>query len=327
MVELASYRSDVYLDEGTFRSTLAEDVRQGLTGWPKSLPSKYFYDSTGSALFERITRLPEYYLTRVEESLIASIVPELMHRVRPREIVELWSGLSTKVRRFLDARNGSGPVARYLPFDVDVGSVEVSSADLIREYPYLEVHGLIGDFGRHLAHVPSPMGRRLVLFLGSTIGNLKPSERREFLVQIRRLLAPDDRLLLGLDLVKDPAVLEEAYNDPAGVTAEFNRNILGVVNRALHADFHQEAFRHYAFYNQEAGRIEMHLVSASVQVVNVRDSELTIQITPDESIWTESSYKFTKESTLAMLQEAGLGMEGWYTDGGGLFALALADPG
>ena len=327
MVELAPYRLDVYLDEGTFRSTIAEDVRQGLTGRPKSLPAKYFYDSTGSALFERITRLPEYYLTRAEESLAASIVPELMHRVCSREIVELGSGLSTKVRRFLDARNGSAPVARYLPFDVDAGSIEVSTADLMKEYPYLDVHGLIGDFGRHLAHVPSPMGRRLVLFLGSTIGNLEPSERLDFLVQVRQLLTSDDRLLLGLDLVKDPVVLEAAYNDSAGVTAEFNRNILGVVNRALHADFHQEAFRHYACYNQEAGRIEMHLIPESLQVVNIRDLELTIQITPDESIWTESSYKFTEESTLAMLKEAGLGMEGWYTDSEGLFALALVNPG
>ena len=204
--------------------------------------------------------------------------------------------------------------------------MRATAASLLEEYPFLHIHGVIGDFERHLGQIPESSGRRLVLFLGGTIGNLDPPACHDFLLQVRPLLEPHGWLLLGVDLVKEVAVLEAAYNDSAGVTAEFNRNVLRVVNHGLHADFRPEAFRHHAFYNGPESRIEMHLVPDSPQTVHLRDLELTIQIGPDETIWTESSYKFTQDSTIAMLEAAGLRMERWYTDRNRLFGLALATP-
>jgi L-histidine Nalpha-methyltransferase len=318
------YRVELHADAHTRLKAMAEDVLRGLSGRPRSLPPKYFYDAAGSRLFDEITRLPEYYLTRAEDALLDVLAPRLMRALAPRDVVELGSGFSLKTRRLLQARGG-GPL-RYTPVDVDETTVAASAERLLAEDPALEVHAVVGDFERHLVHVPPPGGRRLVLFLGSTIGNLDAPARQALLAQVRSLLRRGDRLLLGVDLVKDRAVLEAAYNDAAGVTAAFNRNILQVVNRGLGADFRPEAFRHHAWYNAAESRIEMHLVADTPQTVRVRSLDLTVRLEPSESIWTESSYKFTRASTRAMLQAAGLKLDAWHTDAAERFALAVAAP-
>ena len=315
---------EVHLNGRMLGAMLAEDVRRGLTSDPKYLPPRYFYDTAGSALFEQITRLPEYYLTRVERQIIASNADELMDLVRPYEIVELGSGSPSKIRRLLDSNGHAPHVERYVPVDLDEGGVRSTARAVGQSYPWIDVSGIVGDFERHLGRVPSHIGRRLVAFFGSTIGNLDPAERREFLRGVRGLLEPGDRFLLGVDLVKEVGVMEAAYNDGARVTEEFNRNILRVVNRGVDADFLPEAFQHKAFYNASASRIEMHLVPESLQTVRLRDLGLTIQVSPGESIWTESSYKFTRESATSLLRDVDLHLERWYTDDEGMFALALA---
>jgi L-histidine Nalpha-methyltransferase len=316
------YRVEVHADAHTRLKAMGEDVLFGLGTRPRSLPPKYFYDAAGSRLFEEITRLPEYYLTRTEDALLDRLAPELMRALAPRDVVELGSGFSLKTRRLLEARGGGA--LRYTPVDVDETTVAASAERLLAEDPALQVHAVVGDFERHLVHVPAPSGRRLVLFLGSTIGNLDAPARHALLAQVRTLLRRGDRLLVGVDLVKDRAVLEAAYNDAAGVTAAFNRNILRVVNRSLGADFRPEAFRHHAWYNGAESRIEMHLVSDRAQTVRVRSLGLTVRLEPSESIWTESSYKFTRAAVRAMLAAAGLRLDAWHTDADQRFALALA---
>jgi L-histidine N-alpha-methyltransferase len=317
---------DVRIGPRDRRAALAADVARGLTATPKSLPPKYFYDARGSKLFEAITRLPEYYLTRTEWGLLQAHAPALMQRLQPHEIVEIGAGGDAKTRLLLDARNGYRGPLRYIPVDVDSRTMARAARALTAAYTFVEVRGLVGDFEHHLGHVPPPSGRRLVAFLGSTIGNLDPPARHDFLREVRRLLGPDDRFLLGVDLVKDPRLLEPAYDDAAGVTRAFNRNILRVVNRALDADFVPEAFRHVAFYNGNASRIEMHLVPETPQSARIRALDLTVTIVPEESIWTESSYKFTRQGVEAMLEESGLILEHWHTDAENLFALTVAAP-
>jgi L-histidine N-alpha-methyltransferase len=319
------YRSEVRTDARARQAAMAEDIRQGLSMRPLRLPPKYFYDEAGSRLFDEITRLPEYYLTRTEEALLAEVAPGLMHALDPRDVVELGSGFSTKTRRLLGARAADRPL-RYTPVDVDGTAVAAAADHLLADDPRLEVHAVIGDFEHHLDHVPPPAGRRLVLFLGSTIGNLDAPARQALLGRVRRLLRPGDGFLLGVDHVKDRAVLEAAYNDAAGVTAAFNRNILRVVNRGLGADFRADAYRHHAWYNSAESRIEMHLAPESPQVVTVSSLDLTLRLEPSETIWTESSYKFTRVSARSMLSAAGLRLEEWYTDREQRFALALAAP-
>ena len=317
------YRIDTHVDPRARRDALAADVRRGLGTRPRSLPPKYFYDAVGSGLFEEITRLPEYYLTRVEAALLDEWAPALMRSLAPHDVVELGSGFSLKTRRLLAARERARPL-RYLPVDVDETTVAAAADRLVSEDPSLEVHAVIGDFERHLPHVPPAAGRRLVLFLGSTIGNLVPDARHALLGHIRALLGPGDQLLVGLDLVKDVRVLEAAYNDAAGVTARFNRNILNVVNRSLNADFQPDAFRHHAWFNAAESRIEMHLVSDFAQTARVRDLDLVVDLEPGETIWTESCYKFTRPAVDTMLQAAGLTLDDWHTDKAERFALVLA---
>jgi L-histidine N-alpha-methyltransferase len=247
-----------------------------------------------------------------------------MSRAAPGEIVEIGAGSPAKVRRLLAAANGGGPVRRYLPVDIDVEGIASAARDLERDYADLEVYGVAGDFEHDLHHVPPARERRLAAFLGSTLGNLEPASRTRLLGQMRALLGPGDRLLLGVDLVKDRRPLEAAYNDGQGVTAEFNRNILRVVNRGLGADFAPEAFRHHAYFNERASRIEMHLVPEQRQRVHVRDLGLEVKVAPDETVWTESSYKFTQAGVRAMLAAAGLALEAWYSDDAETFALVLA---
>ena len=318
------YRARTYTNEAERRRTLEGDVRRGLTSHPKSLPPKYFYDTTGSKLFEDITEQPEYYLTRTERALLGEIAPALMREVAPRDLIELGAGSALKTRRLLDARSDQ-PV-RYIPIDVDESMIQVAANRLLADYPLLSVEAIVGDFERHLHDVPAPLGPRLVLFLGSTIGNLDPIPRRELLSRVRALLAPGDRFLVGFDLVKDVALLEAAYDDASGVTREFNRNILAVVNRELDADFQPEAFAHVAFYNESASRVEMHLVPDAPQLIHVRGLGLTVRIAAGEGIWTESCYKFTRHSVATILEEAGLRLAAWHVDPGHYFALALAAP-
>ena len=315
---------DVHTDARARQERLEEDVRRGLTARRKSLPPKYFYDAAGSALFERITDLPEYYLTRTENALLEEIAPRLIGNFLPDDVVEIGSGSSEKTRRILDVLDAQGRPVRYVPLDVDRVTLESSAAELMREYPGLSVHGVVGDFERDLEHVPPSLGRRLVLFLGSTLGNLDPVARRALLAGVRRLLAgPEDRLLLGVDLVKDVKVLEAAYDDAAGVTEEFNRNILRVVNRGTDGDFDPDAFRHLAFYNAAAERIEMHLVAASRQKVHLARLGIGLAFPRGDTIWTESSYKFTRPGVEAMLDAAGLSLVEWWTDPARYFALML----
>lgn len=302
---------------------LTRDVRRGLTARPRWLPPKYFYDEVGGALFDRITTLPEYYLTRAEDEILARSAAEIVRRLEPGELVELGPGSCHKVRPLLDAIDHGG-AARYVAFDVGGPGLARALAHLGRDYPALEIRAVVGDFEHDLGRVPPPKSRRLVLFLGSTIGNFDPPDCRRLLGDVRRMLGPDGRLLLGVDLVKDRAVLEAAYDDRAGVTAAFNRNILNVVNRGLDGDFRPEAFRHHAFYNEAASRIEMHLVATVAQRVQLRRAELVLDFEAGESIWTESSYKYTRDSLTARLGDAGLEADGWLTDHAGRFAVVLA---
>ena len=321
------YRVDVHTDEQRQQQHLEEDVRRGLTGRPKSLPPKYFYDRAGSLLFERITELPEYYPTRTESALLAEILPGLLGEFLPDDIVEIGSGNSEKTRRILDAVNRGGRPVRYVPLDVDRLTLETTAERLLHDYPNLTVHAVVGDFERDLGHVPAPSGRRLAMFLGSTIGNLDEPAQRRLLASLRDLLRDaGDRLLLGVDLVKDVKTLEAAYDDAAGVTAEFNRNILRVVNRGVDGDFDPAAFRHVAFYNEAAARIEMHLVAESAQAVRLRRLGLTIRFRRGEAIWTESSYKFTRPGVEALLDATGLRLHRWHVDPANHFALALIRP-
>jgi len=313
---------DVHIDEAELAARMIEDVRRGLTDRPRWLPPKYFYDEAGSRLFDRITELPEYYLTRAEESILREIAKPLVERLRPRDVVELGPGSCRKARFLLDALPRAAG-ARYVGVDVGREGLTLATRALVEDYPSLHVHAVVGDFERHLAHVPPPSGRRLVLFLGSTIGNFDASARVALLSDMRALLGADDRILLGLDLVKDRRTLEAAYDDSAGVTAEFNRNVLRHVNSVVDGNFDPEAFRHRAFYDAEAGRIEMHLIAGTPQRVELKRLGLTLDFDAGDGIWTENSYKFTREGTEAMLAAAGLELEEWYTDAERRFGLLL----
>jgi L-histidine N-alpha-methyltransferase len=298
---------------------LAAEVRDGLTRPLKELPPKLFYDSQGSALFDRITELPEYYPTRCEREILERRAYEIVRDVE--ELVELGSGSATKTRVLL----ATGAIERYVPVDVSESVVERCAHDLQAAYPWLAVHGLIGDFHRDLAHLP-PGERRLFAVLGGTIGNLHPPERAGFLAMLRGLMGPDDRLLLGTDLVKDVARLEAAYDDAAGVTAEFNRNALRVLNRELGSDFPPERFEHVAFFNEEAAWIEMRLRSLDARTVRVPGAGIEVELDEGEEIRTEISAKFTPEGVGAELADAGLRVAQLWTDSGSDFALSLSAP-
>ena len=324
---MKNFTLENHLNGSGFFDSMAADVAEGLQACPIQLRPKYLYDERGSDLFEQITELPEYYPTRAEGELLTAIASDLISEAAPEEIVELGSGSSTKTRALLDAGVKAGTLKRYLPFDVSESIVRIAAAELGERYPDLEIHGVIGDFECDLDKIPPPQGRRLVLFLGSTIGNLHAEERIELLRRMRALLGEGDFLLLGTDLVKDIDVIEAAYNDDAGVTAEFNRNMLNVINAGLNADFDIDAFEHFATFNQDESRIEMHLRPTSPQVAHVGKLNLTVEISPEETIWTESSYKFTRESVAEMLAKASLKLERWYAAPGDMFGLSLASRG
>ena len=313
-----------YLNDEGFFDHMAEDVREGLSSTPKTVPPKYFYDAAGSELFERITETPEYYPMREEGKLLAHIAAELMGSLRPAQVVELGSGSSTKTRALLDAGRDDESLRAYVAFDVSESIIREAGEVLEERYPGLELHGIVGDFQRHLDTIPEASGRRLVLFLGSTIGNLYRDQRVELLSEIREILGPEDYLLLGTDLVKDTSIIVPAYNDAAGVTAAFNRNMLSSINAGLDGDFDPEAFEHEAIFNHDEARIEMHLRPRTKQVAILRAIDLEVVVTPEETIWTECSHKFTRESVAEMLAAAGLQLRKWYAAPGDMFGLALS---
>lgn len=312
------------LDESVpFREQLARDVREGLGSTPKRLPPKYLYDARGSALFEQITRLPEYYQTRTETAILAAVVDDLIAGLRPAELVELGSGASRKTRVLLEAMRRHLGGGRYRPFDVSEDALRAAAGALRADYPWLEVAGIVGDFERHLELAPAGP-RRLVAFLGSTIGNFEPAQQADFVSAVAVALRPGDGLLLGFDLVKDAATLEAAYNDAAGVTAEFNRNILRVLNRELGADLPVDAFDHVARYDRERCWIEMALRARSPIVATFPPLDLRVRFAAGEELRTEISCKFTRDRVEALIAGARLRLRRWDTDPDGRFALALA---
>lgn len=317
-------RIDSLLD-GHGSESIPEDVREGLLRELRELPPRYLYDQRGSELFDRITEQPEYYPTRCERAILNRRAPEIVRLAEARDLVELGSGSASKTRALLFAMAGSGTLERYVPVDVSETVVERSARELTAIYPGLHVHGVICDFERHLEHLPSGP-HRLIALLGGTLGNLHPDGRAQLLRSLRAMLGPGDRLLLGTDLRKDPAVLEAAYNDRAGVTAEFNRNVLLVVNRALGADFDPAAFEHVARFDAELSRIEMRLRAHGEQHVRVPGVELELTFADGEELRTEISTKFTPEGLEQELEESGLALERLFTDPDGLFAVSLIAP-
>jgi L-histidine N-alpha-methyltransferase len=300
---------------------MAREVRASLQLPLPELPSKYFYDDRGSRLFEEITRLPEYYPTRTEISILERIAPAVIALARPRELVELGSGAGRKIRLLLDAARRQG-TRRLVFFDINEAFVSDSLARLRADYPGLVGRGIVGDFSTGLAPL-GPGGGRLLLFLGGTIGNFHPDAVPPFFEDAARRLAPGDCFLVGVDLVKDVARLHAAYNDRRGVTAEFNRNILRVINRRLGANFVPEAWDHVAFYDRERAWIEMRLRASSPQAVRVPAAGVVREFARGDEIRTEISCKYTRESFEALLAGSGLALERWDTDAETLFAMAL----
>jgi L-histidine N-alpha-methyltransferase len=299
---------------------LRDDVLDGLTRPFKEVPPKHFYDARGSDLFEQICELPEYYPTRTERSILETYALLIAERTGAREMVELGAGYATKTRILIDALE----LDRFIPVDVSETTVRECARQLVEEYPGLAVHGLVGDFERHLGHLPEPSGPRLVAFLGGTIGNFPPGSRRRFLRTIARTLGRDGWLLLGTDLVKQPHVLEAAYDDAAGVTAEFNLNVLHVMNRELGSDFDLDGFDHVAFWDAEREWIEMRLRSKRRQTVRFPDLDLTVHFDQREELRTEISAKFTPTRVQGDFAAAGLELVEWMTDPNEMFALSLA---
>jgi len=312
-----------YLAADSAAQALRRDVREGLTRTPKSLPPKWFYDSVGSDLFDQITRLPEYYPTRAEAQILRARSAEIAEASGADTLVELGSGTSEKTRLLLDALHGTGSLRRFIPFDVDAGVLNAAGSAIQREYPGVEIDAVCGDFEEHLGKIPR-VGRRLVIFLGSTIGNLTPGPRTDFLFALSDTLAPGDSLLLGTDLVKDVDRLVRAYDDSAGVTAQFNRNVLAVVNRELDADFDLDAFEHVARWNADEERIEMWLRTTSPQRVRIAALDLTVDFAAGEKMLTEVSCKFRPDGVAAELAAAGLRRTHWWTDAAGDFGLSLS---
>ena len=305
--------------------SLANDVLDGLTRPFKELPPKYLYDDRGSELFERITEQPEYYPTRTELSILTARAADLVALTGAGELVELGAGASLKARVLLDAMRAAGTLRRYVPLDVSVAVVRDAAATLAADYPGLAVQGVVGDFEAHLGHVGREDATpRLVALLGSTIGNFPPGTRRTVLAKIATLLGDGDHLLLGTDLVKEPDVIEAAYDDRAGVTAAFNRNMLAVLNRELHADFPLENFAHVAFYDPARQWVEMRLRARRPCSVYVADLDLRVEFAAGEELRTEISAKFTERRGAEDLAAVGLQLDRWLTDPEGRFAISLS---
>ncbi|MCW2641948.1 MAG: hypothetical protein JWP76_4254 [Dactylosporangium sp.] len=314
---------EIYLDDRDLERSLRDDVRTGLTARAKWLPPKWFYDARGSALFEEITRLPEYYPTRTERAVLQAHAPEIARITGAKTLVELGSGSSEKTRLLLDALSRHGSLGAFIPLDVSAAALGEAVSMLTAEYPGLAVHGIVGDFTRHLHRLPGG-GTRLVAFLGGTIGNLLPAERHDFLVGLRAALEPGEWLLLGTDLVKDERVLVPAYDDAAGVTAEFNRNVLRVVNRELGAEFDPDAFDHVALWDPTNEWIEMRLEAREAMRVPIAELDLVVEFDAGEQVRTEVSAKFRREGLERELGAARFALRRWWTDPDNLFAVSLS---
>ncbi len=307
---------------------MVREVRAGLSRRPRSIPPKYFYDDAGSRLFDAICELPEYYLTRAERALLASHGARLVDASRAQVLVEIGSGMARKTGPLLHALCARAAAACYVPFDIAPESIRRSARALLEAHPTLRVRGVVGDFLHDMARIGAVTrslgGPRLFAFLGSTIGNLDQVEAPAVLGAVARLMAEEDRFLLGVDLVKDPAVLTAAYNDAQGVTAAFNKNVLRALSRELGGDADPAAFEHLAFYDVDRERIEMHLVSKRAQTWNLRGADLRVELESGEHILTEISRKFTRASVAATLAQGGMQVTDWVTGPDGAFALCLA---
>lgn len=301
-----------------------EDVINGLTQTPKTLPPKYFYDDHGSLLFEKICELPEYYVTRTETQILQNYASEIAHLTGPCEIVELGSGSSTKTRILLDAYQELGHPLHYLPIDISGGILEQSAHSLLKEYPTLHIHGIVSTYETALKHLnPSPLPNRMIGFIGSTLGNLKPEDCHAFFAHVVEALQPGDYFLLGVDLHKSKSILEPAYDDSQGVTAAFNLNMLRHLNRLFSGNFDLSQFEHLAFYNEKEHQIEMHLKSLKNQTVELKTLNLTVEFKEGETIHTEISRKFQFEQIQAELKTLGLvSLKNW-TDQNQWFGLML----
>jgi L-histidine Nalpha-methyltransferase len=310
---------------GRYLDALRADVRAGLTSVPKTLPPKYFYDARGSELFDEITRLPEYYLTRAETAILRRRAADIAGLARSESLVELGSGTSAKTRLLLRALLDGGTLREFVPFDVDPAVLTEAGDALAAEFPGLQIAPFVGDFTTDIGAIAAH-GRRTVAFIGSTIGNLEPSARADFLAQVGAALRPGDTFLLGTDLVKDPGRLLRAYDDAAGVTAEFNRNVLVVVNRELEADFDVGAFQHVALWDAENEWMEMRLRAERAQQVTIGGLRLVVSFAAGEEMRTEISAKFRRDGIEAELAAAGMRAVRFWTDPDGDFGLTLAEP-
>lgn len=307
--------------------TLAEDFEAGMLRPPRWLPPKYFYDDLGSRLFERICETPEYYPTRTEDALLARYGGRILEEARPAGILELGAGSAVKTRRLFDACEAMDHRCAYLPFDVCGPMLERLAAELPARYGWLQVTPLLGDYHAGLAHLPVPSGPALFLFLGGTLGNFTPGECRAFLREVRECMRPGDWFLLGVDRVKDPAILHAAYNDAEGVTALFNLNVLRVLNRRLGTNFDPASFRHEGRYNEALARIEMYLEARNACEVDVALLRRTIRLRRGERILTELSHKFTAAAIEGLLGESGFEVHRHYEPEDGWFSLLLCRPG
>jgi L-histidine N-alpha-methyltransferase len=315
---------EVHLDAET-STTMARDVRRGLTATPKELSPKYFYDERGSRLFEQITELDEYYPTRAEREILDGRSGEIVAAAGdPTALVELGSGSAAKTRHLLDAMRDAGCLDTYVPVDISEEITQRTAALLVNEYPGLDVRGLVCDFEHHLERIPDTGERRLIAFLGGTIGNLYPYQRRSFMCRIAALMFPGDHFLLGTDLIKDRTRLEAAYDDPQGITAEFNKNVLEVLNRELGGDFDLDAFEHVARYDSEEARMDIRLRSLADQRVRLEGIDLEVRFAAGEEMRTEISAKFDRRRLGEAYAHAGLEPCGWFTDEAGDYALSLA---
>lgn len=320
-----AFQLDVHLHDGALE-TLAEDVEAGLSARPKALSPKYFYDERGSRLFEEITRLPEYYPARAEQEILDRVASDIVDSTAPQELIELGPGSSRKTHALLDPMMDDGLEKTYVPVDVSESAVREAATRLSGAYDGLRIHGVVGDFEHDLPRLRHNGRRRLIAFLGGTIGNLDRQMRASFLRRVRTLLEPHDRLLIGTDLIKDRSMLEAAYNDDAGVTAEFNRNILRVLNSNLDGELDPERFDHVAFYDERKRWIEMRLRARHAHSARLGALDMTVDFEQGEEIRTEISCKFTRRALVREYGEAGLRLVSWHTDGEGLFALSLLAP-
>jgi L-histidine N-alpha-methyltransferase len=304
----------------SFYGELSNDVFTGLTADQKFIPSKYFYDERGSMLYEEICELPEYYLTRTEFSILNQQSNAIMDSFERGDLVELGSGANWKISKLIDAVNETGENIRYVPVDVSESALIAASEDLLTNYPRLRVLGIVADFTCHMEVIPTDFSK-LTCFFGSTIGNLNETASHEFLHSVADSMNPEDRFLIGLDMIKPKTILEAAYNDAQGVTSAFNKNVLHVINRELHADFDPSVFEHCAFYNEEKEQVEMHLRATQKTTVEIKDLDLSVELEKGETIHTEICRKFSEENAMKMFSEVGLKVGRWFTDPKGWFSL------